>query len=442
MWQRGELAAAARSVCFGQREIYGGTKMIPKEFDVIGKDDISALVAGAVAEGRTIEYKEQLPRPNDEDTREFLADISSFANSGGGDLIYGIREKRDADNKATGLPEAAEGLSGINADAEIRRIDQMIRSGVEPRIPGFRIKAIDGFTAGPVLLVHVPKSWASPHMITFKNRSRFYSRTSAGKYQLNIGEIRAAFEMTTTLKKTVENFRVERLSKIQALETPVPVIPWPRFVLHLYPFSSGDSSTARDITLRANQIQRIETFFNASALRRFNLEGLVAFCSPYNGTTRGYVQIFRNGVIEGMLNCALIDVDRQPMTPEEKANKRGRLLSAQGIEAYARRGFRHFLDLLKELELEPPIILMMSLVGVKGMELGIDSEFYNFPEAVPFDREIIPLPECIIDSFEIEPDQVLRPMFDVAWQACGQPQSRNYNAEGKWDGGASVMGVV
>ena len=68
--------------------------MIPKEFDTIGKEDIEALVANAVSEGRTIEYKEKLPGGTDDDRREFLADASSFANAGGGDLIYGIREKR------------------------------------------------------------------------------------------------------------------------------------------------------------------------------------------------------------------------------------------------------------------------------------------------------------------------------------------------------------
>src|SRR2546425_901377 len=95
--------------------------MIPKEFDAIAKEDIEVLVANAVSEGRTIEYKEQLPGGTDEDKREFLADVSSFANAAGGDLIYGVREKRDAGGKPLGIPEAAEGLAGVNADAEKRR---------------------------------------------------------------------------------------------------------------------------------------------------------------------------------------------------------------------------------------------------------------------------------------------------------------------------------
>ena len=45
------------------------------------RDDIDALVADAVKEGRTIEYKQAMPGGADADRKEFLADVSSFANA-------------------------------------------------------------------------------------------------------------------------------------------------------------------------------------------------------------------------------------------------------------------------------------------------------------------------------------------------------------------------
>ena len=48
------------------------------------------------AERRTLEYKQELPLESDEAKREFLSDIASFANSGGGDILYGIVDERDA----------------------------------------------------------------------------------------------------------------------------------------------------------------------------------------------------------------------------------------------------------------------------------------------------------------------------------------------------------
>ncbi len=46
----------------------------------------------AVAESRSLDYKAALPSGGDEGKREFLCDVSSFANTVGGCLIYGVTE--------------------------------------------------------------------------------------------------------------------------------------------------------------------------------------------------------------------------------------------------------------------------------------------------------------------------------------------------------------
>src|ERR1700730_4029747 len=111
--------------------------MIDKPLAAIGAADIVRLVAEATPEGRTIEFKRELPGPRDSDRKEFLADVSSFANATGGDLIYGVEEK---DGKAT----AAAGLTITNVDAEVLRLDQMIRSGISPRLAGCQVQPVPG----------------------------------------------------------------------------------------------------------------------------------------------------------------------------------------------------------------------------------------------------------------------------------------------------------
>ncbi len=66
--------------------------MIPKPLNEIAEADIQQLKASGVEEGKTIEYKRDLPGTKDEDKRELLADVSSFANTEGGDIIYGGAE--------------------------------------------------------------------------------------------------------------------------------------------------------------------------------------------------------------------------------------------------------------------------------------------------------------------------------------------------------------
>src|SRR5947209_7493670 len=154
--------------------------MIQKQFDKIEKADLESLVLNEVREGRTLDFKQQLPSNADKDKKEFLADASSFANATGGDLLIGVVEKRDGEGKTTGVPESVPGLAGINADAEVRRLENMVRDGIKPRVAGIQARTVEGFSDGPALLVRIPRSFAAPHMVTFQEHSRFYSRNSGG----------------------------------------------------------------------------------------------------------------------------------------------------------------------------------------------------------------------------------------------------------------------
>ena len=60
--------------------------------DRLAAADILRLVDQKIGEHRTIEYKRELPGQGERDHREFLADASSFANAGGGYILYGVEE--------------------------------------------------------------------------------------------------------------------------------------------------------------------------------------------------------------------------------------------------------------------------------------------------------------------------------------------------------------
>src|SRR5271166_4509007 len=168
--------------------------MFNTSFDAMDKDKIESLISNEVRESLTFEYKEALPGGGREERKEFLADVSAFANAAGGDIIFGVREKREG-NKTTALPEKAVGLAGINVDATIRQLESVITDGIEPRISGLRIKPIYGFECGPVIVMRIPKSYLSPHMVKL-GASRFYSRTNAGKQPLDVTQIRSAFALS------------------------------------------------------------------------------------------------------------------------------------------------------------------------------------------------------------------------------------------------------
>src|SRR6478735_7031660 len=158
--------------------------MLDRPLEALSFADLERLVTNGVSESRSLEYKEALPGNSDGDRKEFLADVSAFANTTGGDLVYGVVERRDAAGKATGIPEAVTGVTASNADHETRRLEQMLRDGVAPRMAGVRLQWIPGAPQGSTLVIRVPRSWAGPHMVTYQQHSRFYARHATGKYVL------------------------------------------------------------------------------------------------------------------------------------------------------------------------------------------------------------------------------------------------------------------
>jgi hypothetical protein len=87
--------------------------------NAITEADIAELKVAGIQEGKTIEYKRDLPGTRDEDTREFLADASSFANTQGGDMLYGVMEDQ-------GVIVDIPGVTSPDPDAEILRMENLI----------------------------------------------------------------------------------------------------------------------------------------------------------------------------------------------------------------------------------------------------------------------------------------------------------------------------
>ena len=142
------------------------------------------LKENSVAEGKTLDYKRDLIGTSDK--KEFLADVSSFANASGGHLVFGMEEEG-------GVPTELCGVDVDDVDSEILRLENLIRDGLEPRIYGHDIKPVDLSNGKKALVIRIPKSFASPHVVKLKGTFRFYSRNSAGKYPLDVQELRTAF---------------------------------------------------------------------------------------------------------------------------------------------------------------------------------------------------------------------------------------------------------
>lgn len=63
--------------------------------------NIESLIADRVQEGPHLDFKRDLPSAWDASAKhELLADVTAFANSGGGDIVYGVDENDAAEASA------------------------------------------------------------------------------------------------------------------------------------------------------------------------------------------------------------------------------------------------------------------------------------------------------------------------------------------------------
>ncbi|MCC7140231.1 MAG: ATP-binding protein [Planctomycetes bacterium] len=388
--------------------------MLAKPLASITAEDLKALI-GAVQERGDLEYKERLPGLGPNDGPEFLADITSFANTRDGDIIYGVRERRTPEGKPTGVAEALVGVAG-NLDAEVLRLENLLRDGVAPRLQTVEMRCIPA-SPSPVLVIRVRQSWSAPHMV--RATGRFHGRNNAGKFALDVDQIREAFSRRSSLTERIRNFRTQRVLALKSGTAPVTFPETFFTVLHLLPLSMFDHSSAVDVTPIVSDPGRLRPLRASSWNYRMSLDGIVAFTGSSRNPPLSYTLVFRSGAVEAShVSLVSAGTDYPFFTPS-------------GLEPTVLAGVREYLTLLRGLGVRGPVVASLSLVGVKGMRVVL-RESYNEPDFQGADRDDLLLPEILFDEAEQPVEVALKPMFDSLWQSVGWTCSLNYDKAGKW----------
>jgi hypothetical protein len=382
----------------------------------ISQEQILQIVTDQMREGPHLEFKRDLPTTwNDAAKHEFLADATAFANSGGGDLIFGIVE----DGQAQAFEVRPQVIS--NVDQEIRRMQDFLLNLAEPRLPGAKVHAVqvsvDG-TEGHIIIVRIPQSWAGPHRV--KTNQHFFIRDGLRKRQLDIPEIRSLFLRTENQAQKVNDFRTERLGKILTGNAPQRLIDGPVLVAHLVPTQAALGLVQIDPVSYTHE-PRLPLIGITGGLARLNLDGaLVVSNETPQGETNAYSQFFRNGFFESTF----------VLTHRTESGRM--LLPSLSYEEYLIALLDSFRRELGRLGINYECAVMLSLLRANVVRLGVSSEWNFFePHQTLFDREIIALPD-IVASSELSPAKAMRPAFDLMWQAAGFNGSWNYNDDGEW----------
>jgi hypothetical protein len=397
--------------------------MIPKALDQIDATDLQSLIGSDIREGRTIDYKQELPGEAGDDKREFLADVSSFANSSGGDIIFGVREQEGVAVEILGIPNT-------DLDAAVLRMDNIIATGIQPRVR-HRIQPVRTAFAGPVMIVRIEKSSIGPHRVVYRSHDKFYARNSAGKYPLDLTELRDAFLRTSSVSEGIRNFRLERIASIRSGETPVDAPVTPRLVIHLIPIGAFGGEVNFDMSDFYRNPSQVRPMLTLSWNHRPNLDGLVAYSSIPTSVVGSvnYTQLYRSGIIEA------VDGDIA------QSHSNGQIvIHLQRIEQTVLQYVPQYFAHQAALGVSPPVYVFLSLLDAKGSYPYIGSDFaVDLDRYFRLDRDCVLLPETAILDFSSDIASVLRPIFDLLWNSFGFTASTSYNANGDYFQARSLL---
>jgi hypothetical protein len=387
--------------------------MLPKPIDQIDLTDLQALLGNA-QESKTLEFKRELANDNNGKTK-LLAGISALANTAGGDFLIGVA----AEN---GLATALPGIHLPDLDAEKQRIENLLRDCLEPRLPRIDIHPVALGDDKYVLVLRVPFSWIGPHRVTRDNV--FYGRHSAGIKPLDVQELRTAFTLGENIAERIRAFRAGRLAKIVAGETPVPMKAKSAVVLHLVPLPPVANRLHLDLVAKIEAghyfpLPLGNTDGQHGNQHGVNLDGIYNFYGSADAAA-GYVQLFRNGTIEGVYGM------RDEGGPYIADHPFGNMLIG---------GARQYRDVINDMNVGFPVFAMLSFVGTEPcrMRYGIMGGS-SWTWSVTLRDSVVAFPEVVLDGPTADAAIAFRSTLNQAWNAFGLHKCSMYNGTGDWIG--------
>ncbi|HEV2247048.1 MAG TPA: hypothetical protein VGW37_10400, partial [Terriglobia bacterium] len=297
-----------------------------------------------------------------------------------------------------------------------------IRDGIRPRIPGVTVRWVTLGSGRGSVVVRIPKSFASPHMVTYKGTSRFFSRHSNGKYPLDVEEIRASFLFSDSIAQRIREFRLDRIAKIRSNDTPVPLPKGAKVVLHIVPLAGLSAPTSIDlqeVSRQSPQVLLTPLAHEHSGWNgRFNIDGYLRYADARDDRlAAAYIQIYRNSFLE--------TVDASLLEPRQNQL----YVPSVAFEDEIIKAVRNYTAALQRLGINVPLAIMLTLTGVSGYRIGYQASLSTLNSTI-FDRDTLIFPELIIETFNVDVGSVMKQPFDMVWNAAGWERSMCYEKDG------------
>ena len=373
---------------------------------------LQALVEARAGESRVLEFKSALPGHSTEAKKEFLADVSAFANTAGGTILFGIETERDGSGRDTGVAKELVGLPGINADSEKQRLVAMLHDGLTPSLAAHvAIRDLEvPNTGGPLIGIGVAQSLARPHMVSFQRSGKFWRRSDSGKYQPDIAELRTMFQEAESWIEDAESFRRARIAVVVEDRDSRRLQPGSCVFIHVLPL--GRLKRLMDLSEIGSVLgQQVPPPWHQGWSNRFNADGHLTYTTLHDQHVGMYSQWFRFGGAEGFATGITGERDVGGGRPMP-------LLWADALVKvvieYAQAAIDACTGLLQS---DPPFGVFVSVLGVAGARIVNPRNGAVRSEAIGPDS--LYLPPVVVEHSGTNVATLLEPVFDVLWQSAG-----------------------
>jgi hypothetical protein len=283
--------------------------------------------------------------------------------------------------------------------------------------------------SGRALVIEIPRGLFGPHMI--KNRGAFVARTSAGKSDLDVNEIRAAFVGSEAAVRRLSEFRAARTANILNGNALWPLCSSRIGVIHVLPLASF----ASEYTCRIDKIPKevVPILYPmgrrpATYAPKFTFDGYSNQMSraSADGALIGYSHLFRNGATENV-NAGFLDYACVPVPQTDEAQNAESLC---GLEIEIMDCAERMLKIMELLEVPGPYYLLVAFLNMKGLRVTSAERPQFIRDVRTIDQENLILPEVLLESADISIEAEMRSSFDMIWNAAGWGRSLSYDENG------------
>ena len=395
--------------------------------DQISAEILAALI-GAEAEGKRIEYKQKLPGKSDAEKAEFLKDATAFANTDGGDIIYGMAE-------AKGVASKLFPVDNQVIDDAKNQLHQILDGGVTPRVPGVDMLAVEVESGKSVLVMRIPASHIGPHQVTAAHSYRFHGRNTTGTYPIEVDELRDKILRQASLPERMNDFRRSRvqLSQNRPEDMPSPVGYERKLMVHYMPEQTFGRIGAVNAALLTEAQYRQPvvanggpTYATLGISYRPNIEGYVIMNGLGDDILRYYIQTFYDGTVE------FVDGAVFYITTDEK------VIYHERLEQTLFRQYNFANRIFRTLGVEGRIAIYATALGVRELTIKPHAptrtlDFVKHSTAIGRDPAFFnPL---VVEYPQVVPAQeALEPLVQQFWRASAYDHAYSYK-DGQYVGG-------